>query len=304
MRNDRQDRRRSRGKEAARRNALKHGLTGAGVVLPGEDEQEVAIRELTLKDQLVDEGDVLGGVLVRQFAIASIRVERAFRHESALAAERMRKAPEVFDDERLSQIQAILGEIELDPVTIRRRLLAVPEGVDALIVRLRALRAQTDSTRIIAWDQEEGKELDQILGNRPGQTPLSRAALLTRGIALDHWLGLDPAEIAELDFQARLHWAVREVQQIIDAEIQFLQNHRSSLDTTRRDRDRAEAAERQVLDLGKDGTTLRRYAGAAERTMLKVLQELRLARAEAQELATRSPPAGRGTTARGDRNRD
>ena len=141
------------GKEAARRHALKHGLTGGGVVLPGEDEQEVAIRERTLKDQLVAEGDVLGGVLVRQFAIASIRVERAFRHESALAAERMRKAPEVFDDERLSRVQAILGEIELDPVTIRRRLLAVPEGVDALIVRLRALRAQTDSTRIIAWDQ-------------------------------------------------------------------------------------------------------------------------------------------------------
>ena len=270
------------GKEAARRNALKHGLTGGGVVIPGEDEQEVTIRAAALKEQLVADGDVLGGAMVRQIAIASIRVERAFRYETAMTAERMRKAPEVFDDGRLVLVQQILGEIEIDPVTIRRRLLAVPEGIDALIGRLRALRAQTESTRLIAWEEEEGKELDQLLGNRPGQTPLSRVGLLTRGIALDHWLGLDPAEFAELDFQTRLHWAVGEVRQIIDAEIEALAQLRASLDTTRRDRDRAEAAERQLLDLSKDGIALRRYAGAAERSMLKMLQELRLARAEAK----------------------
>ena len=199
--------------------------------------------------------------------------------------ERMRKAGEVFDDERLTRAQQVLGEIELDPVTVRRRLLAAPEGVDALIVRLRALRAKTESTRHIAWDDEEGKELDQILGNRPGQVPLSRAALLTRGIAFDHWLGLDPAEFAELEFEPRLSWAVGEVQKIIDAEIRSLQEHQAGLDTTRRDQDRAEAAERQLLDVSKDGIAIRRYAGAAERAMLKMLQELRLARAEAQERA-------------------
>ena len=273
------------GKETARRNALKHGLTGGGVVIPGEDEGEVAIREAAFREQLVDEGDALGGALVRQMAIASIRVERAFRHETALAAERMRKAADVFDDERLTRAQEILGEIAIDPVTIRRRLLVAPEGVDALVDRLRALREQTVSTRTITWDEPEGTELDQILGNHAGQVPLSRVALLTRGIAFDHWLGLDPAEFAEMDFTTRLNWAVSEVQKIIDAEITFLLRHRASLDTNRRDRDRAEAGERALLDLGKDGTALRRYAGAAERSMLKMLQELRLARVEAQERA-------------------
>ena len=273
------------GKEAARRNSLKQGLTGDGVVIPGEDEGEVSIREAAFRDQLVDEGDALGGALVRQMAIASIRVERAFRQETALAAERMRKAPEIFDDERQVLAQQLMGEIAADPVTIRRRLIAAPEGVDALVVRLRALREQTVSTRTITWDESEGKELDQILGNLPGQVPLSRGALLTRGIAFDHWLGLDEAEFAEMDFTTRLNWAVSEVGKIIDAEIVFLLRHRASLDTTRRDRDRAEAAERQLLDLGKDGIALRRYAGAAERSMLKMLQELRLARAEAQDKA-------------------
>ena len=278
------------GKETARRNALKHGLTGGGVVIPGEDEQEVTIREAAFRAQLVDEGDALGGALVRQMAIASIRVERAFRCETALAAERMRKAADLFDDERLTRVQTILGEIELDPVTVRRRLLAAPEGVDALIDRLRALRVQTDTTRMIAWDEGEGKELDQILGHRPGQAPLSRVALLTRGIAYDHWVGIDPAEFAELDSPTRLHWAVGEVRKVIDDEIVALEVHRANLDTTRRDLDRAEAGERTLLDLDKDGTALRRYAGAAERTMLKVLQELRLARAEAQERTLAAVP--------------
>ena len=273
------------GKDAARRNALKHGLTGAGVILPGEDAQEVTIREAAFRDQLVDEGDALGGALVRQMAIATIRVERAFRQETATAGARMRKAGEVFDDDRLVRAQEVLRDIAIDPVTIRRRLLVAPEGVDALIVRLRALRTRTESTRFVAWEDEEGKELDQILGNRPGQVPLSRAGMLTRGIAFDHWLGLDPAEFAGMEFEPRLYWAIGEVQKIIDAEIQFLQAHRASLDTTRRDQDRAEAAERQLLDLSKDGIALRRYAGAAERSMLKMLQELRLARAEGQERA-------------------
>ena len=270
------------GKEAARRNALKHGLTGGGVVIPGEDEQEVGIRVAALEAQLVPEGDVLAALLVRQVAIASIRVERAFRQETADAAERMRKAADVFDDERLTRAQQILGEISHDPVTVRRRLLVAPEGVDALIARLRELRVKTESTRHVVWDEEEGTELELCLGHKPGQTPLSRSALLTRGIVYDHWVGLDPAEFDGMTFEARLLWAVAEVQGIIDGEIGDLEAHRASLDTSRRDRGRAEAAERSLLDLGKEGTALRRYAGSAERTMFKTLQELRLHRAGVQ----------------------
>ena len=273
------------GKEAARRNALKHGLTGGGVVLSGEDEHEVAIRVAALEAQLVPEGDVLSGLLVRQVAISSIRIERAFRNETALAAERMRRAGDVYAEERLTLAQTILGEISLDPVTVRRRLVAAPEGIDAMIVRLRALREQTDTSRIVLWDVPEGEELDQLLGKKPGLVPLSRVEMLTKGVAYDHLVGIDPAEFEGMEFEPRLHWAVAQLKGIIDAEIKNLETIKSNLDTTRRDRGLAEAGERALLDLGKEGTALRRYAGAAERTMLKVLQEMRLARAEAKERA-------------------
>ena len=178
--------------------------------------------------------------------------------------------------------QEILGEMSIDPVTCRRRLLMATEGIDALIVRLRALREQTDTTRIVTWDAEEGNELDQLLGKKPGLVPLSRVEMLTKGIAYDHWVGLDPAEFEGMEFEPRLHWAVAQVKEIIDAEIKNLESIRANLDTTRADRGRAEAGERTLLDLGKEGIALRRYAGAAERTMLKALQEMRLTRAEMQ----------------------
>ena len=70
------------------------------MVIPGEDEQEVTVRVTQLEAELATEGDAVAAILVRQLAIASIRTERAYRHESALAAERMRRAADVYEEGR------------------------------------------------------------------------------------------------------------------------------------------------------------------------------------------------------------
>src|SRR3954466_9351715 len=46
------------GKETCRRNALKHGLTGKGVVLPVEDEVAVEGRFVAFEEELGAEGEV------------------------------------------------------------------------------------------------------------------------------------------------------------------------------------------------------------------------------------------------------
>ena len=237
------------GKEIARRNALKHGLTGRGVVIPGEDEHEVANRIALLEDQLAPDGDVVAALLVRQVAIASIRVERAFRHETALAAERMRRAGDVFDDDRRSTAEAIMGDLPIDPTTCRRRLLMAPEGVDAIIKRLTELATRTEPKTFVAWDVAEGEDLDRCLGWRPERAVKSRVGLLTQGIVYDHWEGLDPADYAELTPEGRILWAVGELRAIIAAEVADLEVHRAALDPARVERSRAEASERALLDL-------------------------------------------------------
>ena len=127
-----------------------------------------------------------------------------------------------------------------------------------------------EAARYIAWDAEEGKELDEILGNKPEQGSRSRVDILTKGIASNHWVGLDPTDFAELSDEERTHWAVAEVGKIIDEATRNLATTRANLDTSSADRSRAEAA---------------------ERTMFKTLGELRLLHAETSVQDSTPTPA-------------
>ena len=79
------------GRERSRGNALKHGLTGAGVVLPNEDAAEVERRFQAFQDELQPSGEV-GRALVRRAALCSVRMDRGVSQETAALSERVRRA--------------------------------------------------------------------------------------------------------------------------------------------------------------------------------------------------------------------
>jgi hypothetical protein len=79
------------GKEASRANSYKHGLTGAGIVLPQAEAVEVERRTAAFATELVPSGEV-GIALVRLAATMSVRAERCVGHENAVLAERVRLA--------------------------------------------------------------------------------------------------------------------------------------------------------------------------------------------------------------------
>ncbi len=79
------------GKAASRANALKHGLTGAGVVLPEADAAEVDRRAVTFAAELNATGDV-GHALARRAALNSVRMERGADQQTAALAEHVRRA--------------------------------------------------------------------------------------------------------------------------------------------------------------------------------------------------------------------
>ena len=78
------------GKERSRRNALKHGLAGAGVVLPEADAAEVARRTAAFEEELVPVGEV-ETALVRRAALNSVRMERAADQQTAALTGRIRQ---------------------------------------------------------------------------------------------------------------------------------------------------------------------------------------------------------------------
>ena len=81
------------GKERSRRNGLKHGLTGEGIVVPEEDSTEVERRDAELQREL-DPQTAMGKILVRQLASLSVRTERGSRQEEEAVARRVRHAAE------------------------------------------------------------------------------------------------------------------------------------------------------------------------------------------------------------------
>jgi len=84
------------GKERSRRNGLKHGLTGEGIVIPDGDVAEVERRGTAFRAERPDSGEV-GDVLIRRMAVLSVRMDRAVDHEHATIAANVSQALAEFE---------------------------------------------------------------------------------------------------------------------------------------------------------------------------------------------------------------
>ena len=140
------------GKERSRANALKHGLTGAGVVLPNEDAAEVERRLAAFQEELQPSGEV-GRALVRRAAVCSIRMDRSVEQETAAISERVRRAeaefvaPEGVSAEEAARLRAEAGRRAMfDPskeATLARKYEAAAErGFFRALKELRQIEKQ------------------------------------------------------------------------------------------------------------------------------------------------------------------
>jgi hypothetical protein len=124
------------GKERSRANALKHGMTGEGIVLPNEDAAEVERRLAAFQDELKPTGEV-GRALVRRAAVLSVRMDRGVSQETAALSERVRRAeadfvaPEDLDEGEVARLRAEAGRRAMfDPskeATLARKYEAAAE---------------------------------------------------------------------------------------------------------------------------------------------------------------------------------
>jgi hypothetical protein len=161
------------GKENSRRNALKHGLTGAGVVLPNEDAAEVERRLAAFQDELKPSGEV-GKALVRRAALMSVRMDRCLEQEAASLSERVRRAeaefvaPEGVDAEEAARLRAEAGRRAMfDPskeATLARKYESAAErGFFRALKELRLLEKQIKAVEPVAAAEAYQKELASFL---------------------------------------------------------------------------------------------------------------------------------------------
>jgi hypothetical protein len=84
------------GKARSRANSYKHGLTGAGVVLPDADAAEVERLSRAYQTELQAEGET-GQALAHRMAVLNVRMDRCVDQERAALSERVRQVMADFE---------------------------------------------------------------------------------------------------------------------------------------------------------------------------------------------------------------
>ena len=269
------------GKAISRRNALKHGLTGRGVALPQEDQDEVDRRFTAMLDDFRPRTDA-GSRLIRRYAFLSVRIERCERHETKQTAMRTRHAVARFDDERLAAVEALGARIYTEPATTSRRLQMTPEGIDWLLDEWEVLRGDLTRPDPNRWTHNHRMHFDALLGRNPGGYRVARVMALSEAMG-GFFHHLDPSDGEGLDKPERAEWAKSELTRLIDAEMGRLKEARVGLDPEAIALDRAEAVDRALFDTSPEATLARKYEAAAVREMHRTLKEFRQVEAEAAE---------------------
>ena len=262
------------GKARSRANAVKHGLTGAGVALPNEDAAEVEARFEAIREELAPQ-TVLGAFLAHQVALMTVRCQRAARHETAILAKKVRGASSDFDEARNSEADHQIGWIASDPVSYRRKLMATPEGVDRLIDGLLGLGSDLDREGVVPWNYIHGHKVEAFFGRRSDDIPRSRGIILSNAIQ-GNFQEIDPAEVAHLStLPEKRNWACDQMTVYINAEVERLRAHRATLDVEAITLDRSGSRNRAQFDSGQEAILARRYESAATRELYRALHELR-----------------------------
>jgi len=269
------------GKERSRANSYKHGMTGAGVVVSGEDAAETGQLARELEAELRPSGR-LARVLVGRVAALSVRMDRSVRREEAALARRVRHAATIFDDARSREVEHMFAWIAHEPATFARRLRLSPEGVDCLIRAWIGLEADLTDPGLPRWEHLQRQRAENLTGRKPDEVAPSRLERL--GMArLGHRDYLHPGEGDGLDADKLRDWIDGEILATIRAEVAALRALLASFDPATTALDRAEAGERALFDPSKEATLARKYEAAAERGFYRALREFREVQAEAAE---------------------
>ncbi len=258
------------GKDRSRRNGLKHGLTGAGVVVPDEDVAEVEARFASFERDLKPKDDV-ARFLARHAAMLSVRLERCARHEAAALTRAMLRAPEAEASERRAEVDRLVALMVDDPAGAVRQLRGSPEGIDQMLALWADLRDRL--TAGPRWFRPHRELAERLAGRKVEDDRPSRLLALALALAGEP-VRLDPGGPVAVHAPDRRDAARAEILAIVDAEVAGLRLDRDGLDHEAIALDRAGASGRALFDASREGAQARKYEAAAGRGFFQALKAI------------------------------
>ena len=262
------------GKSVSRRNSLKHGLSGDGVVFLDEQTAEVTRRTAVLLKQLKP-GYEMSQYLVERVAVLSIRVEHCAEHETLLMAVKGHEAGQAFDDNRLLVIEELFQTLAETPSLTLGKLSRTPDGVERLLEAWTKLRHDLDRG---AWQTAHAHRAAHLQGLDPDDCLALEWSDFTQTIRGKH----NPAQFGQnlqLDPIVHAEWARGEIRKLIQGEVDALSTALEAFDDA--DDDALARERRLVVKLARFAPTpetllVRKYEAAAERNLYRALREARL----------------------------
>lgn len=120
------------GKAQSRRNSVKHGLAGDGIVLPSELADRIQIRKIQWRETYHPEGEVQEWVFER-VCIESVLLDHCKHLKIAALDNVALQANESWNDDRKLDAALLFDQLKKRPETVQKRLLQTKQGCDALI---------------------------------------------------------------------------------------------------------------------------------------------------------------------------
>ncbi|HWE35686.1 MAG TPA: hypothetical protein VG406_03875 [Isosphaeraceae bacterium] len=149
------------GKANSRRNALKHGLTGAGVVLPAEEEAELAAKTAEWVAELkpIDDREHR---LIRRTVLAGMRLDRVAKMEMARRIRAAARALSCWAEDRRVAAEELATKLARQPALVSRQLGRTLQGCELLLDRWRGLLRTAEAGT--AWDEARRARALDLLG--------------------------------------------------------------------------------------------------------------------------------------------
>ena len=259
-------------REKTRKNALKHGLTGEGIVVPDEDVAAIQERFDAFDADLNPQG-VVPEYLVRHLALLSVRMDRSARQEAASLARNMLLAEQAEADAHRDELQALVDHISADPEVAYRKLQRSPRGLAWMIREWEDLQVDLADANPYRWSSARIERAENLIGHSYANPNLSRIGVLSNAYHgnFDRLKAGDWPDMPETD---RKEAARAELGRFVDAEIARLKDVLENLDRTRLARIEAGAMARALFDASKEAVLARKYAAAAERGFFKTLKTI------------------------------
>jgi hypothetical protein len=274
------------GKARSRRNAWKHGLAGAGVVLPDEDRDKLRERVTSWTDDLQPTCPVESW-LVERAAHASVRLDRCVEKETAEMAARRREAVGEWERREREWVNKAIPELTKSPAKVVRQLERSALGCDWLLETWEGLDRKLQmpgcwNERLVALALCLRGQAPNLAGDPDG---IRLYALIARGpIDPDAVDALSGVSTAHLDPEARLKLietelpdratAQRALAAIVTAAVRRLDAARAQA-WIARDRDSlAEASGRVAFDGTPDAALMQRYETAHSLDLHRCLNQL------------------------------